>query len=149
MCHIGGHQRDLVGQALQAITVSPYQLPYVGVLFVRHDARAGGQFIGVGDKAVVAGEVHAVVCRQLIEGGGDIGHALCKDPLGLTPSHLGGDHVVAHGGETQLAGGHLPVQREGAAISGSRSQRVLVGHLPGCRERMHIVHQRLGKGAEP
>ena len=59
------------------------------------------------------------------------------------------DDVVVQVGEPQQPRGHRPIQRERRAVAGRRPQRILIGHVVGGRQQSHIVHQRLGIGAEP
>ena len=52
-------------------------------------------------------------------------------------------------GKAEQLGSHLAVQREGASGTCGRAQRVLVGYLIGGEDKLHVVGQRLGIGAEP
>ena len=67
----------------------------------------------------------------------------------LAAAHLRRHDVVVQCLESQQVRGHRAVERERGAVSGGRSQRVLVGDVPRCGEHPHVVHQRFGIGPEP
>ena len=124
-------------------------LPDVGILLVWHDAGARGQLVRELDEAEVRTHILAAVGGELVErqrhGAQGRGHGALRAPA----LHLGGHAVVDRRGEAQQVRGQLAVQREGVAVAGGGAERIAVHHLVGPAQQVHVVHERLGIGAEP
>ena len=146
---VGHEQRDLVGNALQAVALAAHDLEDVGILLVGHDARSGGQLVGERHEAEVLAHVEADVHGEAPQRGGHGGHGRGGGAFALAAAHLRRHDVVVQVGEPQQPRGHRPIQRERRAVAGRRPQRILIGHVVGGRQQSHVVHQRLGIGAEP
>ena len=116
---------------------------------MRHYARAGSELVREAYEAEVGAEVEAAVRGELVERQRERsccgGHA----HLALAPAELCRHAVVVHGVEAEQAGRHLPVEGEGVAVSGGRTERVAVHDAVGGPEHVHVVYQRLGVCPEP
>ena len=59
--HIAANQGDFIFAGYDSVAVAPYDLPYVRILFMRHDAGACSKLVGKGDEAVVGAHIHRTV----------------------------------------------------------------------------------------
>ena len=147
--HVAAQQGDLVLAGQDPVALAAQDLPHVGVLLVRHDAGARGQLVREVDEAEVGAHVHAAVGSEFIERQRNAAYRGSDGTLGAAPLHLCGDAVVDGGVEAQKISRHLPVQGEGIAVARRRAERIAVDDPVGSAEGVHVVHQRLGIGAEP
>ena len=65
--HIAAEHGDLAFCRHDSVAVSSHDLPYVGILLVRHDAGTCRELIRESDEAVVRTHVHAAVGSKLVE----------------------------------------------------------------------------------
>ena len=107
-----GNHHNLLWQSLQFVAFGPDELKHVRVFLVRHDGTACGAFLRQFNEAEVLTIKQACIKSHLRQGGGHGSHGCRHVALHLTPAHLGIDHVVVHGVETQQLGGHSAVERE-------------------------------------
>ena len=86
--HICGHKSQLVLQTLYAVAVAPHNLPYIGILFMRHNAGACGKLIGKLYECKVVAHIHTAVCSKFVKGVGHLSHCGCNKALALSATHL-------------------------------------------------------------
>ena len=128
-----------MGQGLEFVALSAYQLKDIRILLVGHDTAAGGTLFGQVDKGEILTVEQTSVEGEFGQCPGDACHGKSYVALHLTTSHLGVDHIIGHRIESEQSCGHLSVEREGAAIAGSTAQRVAVGHTEGGLQEQHVV----------
>ena len=79
--HVAAEHADLVLCCHDPVTVASHDLPYVRVLLVRHDARAGGKLVREFYEAVIRAHVHTAVCGELVESQRNRSHRRCYGTL--------------------------------------------------------------------
>ena len=146
---IVGNQRHLHGQRLQFIAFGTSKLKHVGVLFMRHNRRAGGVFVGQLDEPKVLRIKHAGIKSKFSDGCGYVCNSLRHDAFGFATSHLGIHHIIHRRAEAQQAGGHGAVERKRRAVAGSRTQRIAVINVVGSQQQAQVVGKALGVGSKP
>ena len=105
-------EHNLLGQSLNLVRFGTYQLKYVGILLVGHDAGARRAFLGQLHEGEVLRVEQTGVEGQFCQCSRDGSHGESHVALHLAASHLGIHYVVVHRIEAQQAGSHLAVQGE-------------------------------------
>ena len=136
-------------KALELVALGTYQLEYVWVLLVRHDARTGGTLLRQLDETEVLTVEHAGIESHLCQRSCHGSHGESHIALHLATSHLCIYHVVIHAVETEQLGSHGTVERETATIACRTSERVAVGHAISCLQEKHIICKALSIGTKP
>ena len=95
------NSRDLRGQSLELVAFCTDKLENIRVLFVRHYARACCTFRREMNETEVLRIKHACVERQLGYGARNACYGKGNGALRLSATHLGINHIVVHGFETQ------------------------------------------------
>ncbi|CCZ88684.1 unknown [Phocaeicola plebeius CAG:211] len=90
------NHHNLLRKGLNLVAFGTGQLKHVGILLVRHDAGAGGTFIGQLHKAEVLTTEHAGIERHLRQCSGDGSQRKRYIAFHLATTHLGIHHIVIH-----------------------------------------------------
>src|SRR5574344_112382 len=112
MWHVAAQHGNFVLAGEDAVAFPAYNLPYVRILLVRHDARTGGQAVRKVYKAEILAHVHAAVRSKFVESQGYASYCRSHAPFRAPAAHLGCNAVVVGGVESEQSCRHLPVQGE-------------------------------------
>ncbi len=146
---IAEYGADLGRQRLQTVATCTQDLKHIGVLLMRHDARAGGERIGQGDEA----EVLTCIMHHV---GGEPGNGGCalRDGYGCeflcaSARHLSKGARHMNSVEVQCTCRELSVKGQSCSIPCCTAERICIGSINGHVQHTHVFDECFCITSEP